>query len=84
MFARKASPFVVPLTLDEPAKCTITVVGPDDRPIAGLRLTPHMVQRTNRRNEPTVPDALREPLTTTTDTKGVATLTYLSETMMPM
>ncbi len=84
LFARKASPFVVPLTLDQPAKCTITVLGPDDRPIAGLRLTPHMLRRTDRRHVPNIPDALRKPLTTTTDTKGVATLTYLPGIMMPM
>jgi RNA polymerase sigma factor (sigma-70 family) len=83
-FGKRASPLVVPLTLDQPSKCTITVLGPDDRPIAGLRLTPHMLRRTDRRNVPNVPDALREPLTVTTDAKGVATLTYLPGIMMPM
>ncbi len=83
-FGRQASPLLVPLTLEQPSKCTITVVGPDDRPIAGLRLTPHMLRRTDGRYVPTVPDALREPMTATTDTRGVATLTYLPKIMMPM
>jgi len=83
-FARKASPWVVPLTLQQPAKCTITVVGQDDRPIAGLRLTPHMLERTDRRTVPTVPDGWREPLTATTDEKGMATLAYLPGIMLPM
>ena len=33
---------------------------------------------------PTVPDALLEPLTVTTDAKGVATLTYLPGIMVPL
>ena len=37
----KTPPPVIHLTLDQPAKWTITVLGPDDRPIAGLRLAPH-------------------------------------------
>ena len=76
---------MIHLTLDQPAKWTITVLGPDDRPIAGLRLTPHLLRRTDRRaSSPTVPDALLEPLTVTTDAKGVATLTYLPGTMVPL
>ena len=47
-FARRAPPSVIPLTLDQPARCTITVVGPDDRPIAGLRVSPHLLRRTDR------------------------------------
>ncbi len=84
-FARKASPWVIPLTLDQPAKCTITVLGPDDRPVAGLRLTPHMLRRTDaRRAVPTLPDAWLEPLTATTDAKGLATLSYLPGNMVPV
>jgi RNA polymerase sigma factor (sigma-70 family) len=84
-FARKRpSPIVIPLTLDQPANCTITVVGPDDRPIAGLRLTPRLLRRTDRRMVPAVPGAWQEPLAATTDAKGVATLTYLPKIMVPL
>ena len=37
----KASPPAIQLTLNEPAKWTITVLGADERPIGGLRLAPH-------------------------------------------
>ena len=76
---------MIHLTLDQPAKWTITVLGPDDRPIAGLRLTPHSLRSTDRRAaSPTVPDGWLEPLTVTTDAKGVATLTYLPANMAPL
>jgi hypothetical protein len=86
-FAKKTSPFVIPLTLDQPAKWTITVIGPNDRPVAGLRLGPHSFRRTDR--GPSVPPAVppdewRGLLTATTDAQGVATLTYLSGIMMPL
>ena len=35
-----APPRLIRVTLEEPVKRTITVVGPDDRPIEGLRLFP--------------------------------------------
>jgi hypothetical protein len=35
-------------TLNEPAKWAITVVGAEDRPFAGLRLTPHLFRRNDR------------------------------------
>jgi RNA polymerase sigma-70 factor (ECF subfamily) len=83
---RRASPFVIPLTLDQPAKWSITVLGPEDWPVAGLHLTLDLLRRTDRfRTMPAIPpDAWREPLTATTDTHGVATLTYLPETMIPV
>ena len=66
------------LTLDQPAKWTITVLGPDDRPIAGLRLAPYSLRRaTDRTQWFTVPDEWADRLTATTDARGVATLTYL-------
>ena len=84
-FARKRpSPIVIPLTLDQPANCTITVVGPDDRPMAGLRLAPGLLRRTDPRRVPAVPDAWHESLAATTDAKGVATLTYLPKIMVPL
>ena len=82
------SPPTIRLTLDQPVKWTITVVGPDDRPIAGLRLAPRKLRSSVRR--PTmsvltiVPDELLEPLTVTTDAQGVATLSYLSRNMVPL
>jgi hypothetical protein len=83
---RRASPIVIPLTLEQPEKCTMTVLGPDDRPVAGLRLTPHLLRRTDGRSPRPVdlPDAWRALLATTTDTQGVAMLTYLPGTMVPV
>jgi len=39
---------MIQLTLDQPAKWTISVRGPDDQPVAGLRLTPHSFPRIDR------------------------------------
>jgi RNA polymerase sigma factor (sigma-70 family) len=84
-FTRGASPSVIPLTLDQPAWCTITVFGPDDRPIAGLRVSPHLLRRTDRPNPvPQPPDEWAQQLGVTTDAKGVATLSCLPGTMMPL
>ena len=84
-FAReRPSPIVIPLTLDQPVNYTITVVGPDDRPVAGLRLTPRLLGRTDPRRVPGVPGEWLEPLAATTDAKGVATLTYLPKIMVPL
>jgi hypothetical protein len=86
LLAKIASPLVIPLTLDQSAKWTITVLGPEDRPIAGLRLAPTLLSHTVGRTPhlSTVPDALLEALAVTTDAKGVATLTCLTETMKPL
>jgi hypothetical protein len=81
LLAKNASPPAIPLALAQPAKWTITVLGPEDRPIAGLRLAPTILRRD--RTIWDVPDALLEPLTVTTDAKGVATLTYLPQTTVP-
>lgn len=84
-FSKSASPFAAPLTLDQPAKWTITVIGADDRPVAGLRLAPHAFRRTDRRNTvPEVPREWLEWLTVITDANGVATLNYLSGVMAPL
>ncbi len=86
LLAKIAVPPVIRLALAQPAKWTITVVGPDDRPIAGLRLAPTRLRRTVGRQATLseVPDALLEPLTVTTDAKGVATLTYLPQKTVPL
>ena len=47
---RKSSPAPIQLTLSQPAKWTITVLSPDDRPIGGLRLMPHSLRRTEARS----------------------------------
>jgi len=44
----RKSPPMIQLTLDQPAKWTISVRGPDDQPVAGLRLTPHSFPRIDR------------------------------------
>ena len=75
-------PSVVHLTLAHPAKWTITVLGPDDQPIAGLRLTPRLFRRTTPMAL-TVPDGLLEQLTVTTDVKGMATLAYMPDMIEP-
>ena len=74
-FTANSAPDLVHLTLGQPAKWTITVLSPDDRPIAGLRLTPPLLQSTRSPHTLSVPDGLFEPLTVTTDAKGAATLT---------
>ncbi len=82
----KASPPAIRLTLNDPAKWTITVLGPDERPIGRLRLVPHSFQRTDGRTarRMVVDAALEEPLTVTTDDKGIASLAYLDANMAPL
>jgi hypothetical protein len=85
LLTRKPSQALIYLTLEQPAKWTITVLGPDDRPIAGLRLAPRSIRLTSRQiSWLTVPDGYLEPLTVKTDEKGVAALTYLSQSMVPL
>ncbi len=81
---RAATPPVTRLTLEQPVKRTITVLGADDRPIEGLRLVPRVVRQRGGRSGAEVPDELVERLTVTTDAKGVATLPYLSQGMEPL
>ena len=78
-----APPAIIPMTLDHPAKWTITVLDPDDRPVAGLQLTPRLFRRTTSMAL-TAPDGSLEPLTVTTDIKGTATLTYIPGMMVPL
>ena len=83
----RESPPLTQLRLSAPAQWTITVVGPEDRPVAGLRLAPHSVRRTDRRiaPAPTVLDpALAQSLTVTTNAAGLATLSSLPESMVPL
>jgi len=78
------SPPVIRLTLEQPVKRTIVVVGPDDRPIAGLRLSPRSLRRGNSRVAAPSPDELLERLTVTTDAKGEAIIPYLAPGMEPL
>ena len=82
----KASPPAIQMTLNEPAKWTVTVFGPVDRPVGGLRLMPRSLRRTDGRTarQMFVDAALEEPLTVTTDDKGIATLAYLDANMAPL
>ncbi len=84
-FAKETSPIAVRPTLDQPAKWTITVIGAEDRPVAGLRIAPNAFRRTDRRNTvPEVPGEWLERLTVITDANGVATLNYLPGVMAPV
>ena len=71
----------VRLILDEPVKRSITVVGPDGRPIEGLRLIPRSLQRANALIPLSIPEDWSERLNVTTDAKGVATIPYLSRAL---
>ena len=68
----------VRLVLEVPKQRTITVAGPDGRPIEGLRLVPRTLQRANARMPLSIPEDWGERLTVTTDAKGMATIPYLS------
>ncbi len=85
-FARTANRYVVSVTLDDLSKFTITVLGQDDRPIAGIHLTPHLLRRTGPGNSlaATIPESWHERLAVTTDARGVATLTCLPGNMKPL
>ncbi len=78
------SPPETRLTLGQPVKRTITVLGPDDRPIEGLRLAVRSLRRGNSRVATQIPEELLGRLTVTTDSKGEATLSYLPPGMEPV
>jgi hypothetical protein len=69
----------VRFTLGQQAKRVITVHGPDDEPLAGIRVTASMFLIVGPRTRAIsqLPDELLEPLTMTTDAKGVASPGYL-------
>jgi len=71
----------VRLTLAEPLPRTVTILGPDDRPLAGVRLAPvlHVGADTF-----TTPDDRLERMTVVTGADGVATLPYLPATIDPL
>jgi hypothetical protein len=73
---------VIRLTLEDPVKSTIKVVGPDDRSLEGFRLAPNSLRRGRVPVLP--PEALSERLTVTTDKKGEATLSCLPPNTQPV
>jgi Carboxypeptidase regulatory-like domain len=78
----RTPPPPVRLTLEEPAKWTITVRDADDRPLAGLRIAPYALRPAGRRSFwLTVPDEWVDRLTTTTDAEGTAAPTCLPPNM---
>jgi RNA polymerase sigma factor (sigma-70 family) len=79
----KTSPGPVRVVLDEPVKRTITVVGADGRPIAGLTLVPRSLGRRSGVPPLSIPEEWRERLVVTTDVNGAATIPYLSRAMYP-
>ena len=85
-FARNVNPLVVPVTLDDLSKFTITVLGQDNRPVAGLRIAPRLLKRTGPGNSlpATIPESWHERLTVTTDATGIATLNCLPGIMKPV
>ncbi len=79
-----APPPVVRMTLEVPVKRTIAVIGPDNRPIEGLRLFPRSLRRGNSSFPTALPEELRARLTVATDGKGEATLAYLPRSLEPL
>jgi hypothetical protein len=83
--AGAGSPPPMRLTVDEPARSKIAVLGPDDRPMAGIRVAPHSFRRATGRNQWfIVPDDWANRLTQTTDARGVVPLNFLSRDMLLM
>jgi hypothetical protein len=77
------APAPVRLTVAEPLRRTLTVLGPDDRPLAGVRLAPVLCAL-----DETVlfqmPDDRLEQFTITSDAHGVAALPYFPSGIDPM
>ena len=72
----------VRLTLAMPFTRTLTILGDDDRPLAGVRLAPVMYS-INDRSGYFTPDDQIERLTVVTGAGGVATLAYLPAAIDP-
>ena len=73
----------VRLTLAEPLPRTVTILGPDDRPLAGVRLAPVLYAFDGRAVFQT-PDDRLERLTIASGADGVATLPYFPATIDPL
>jgi RNA polymerase sigma factor (sigma-70 family) len=66
------------LVLHKPAPKTITIEGPDSRPIAGVRVSPLAITVSGERENVHVPDSLAEAWAVMTGPDGKATLDYLA------
>jgi hypothetical protein len=72
------------LVLGEPARRTIAVIGPDDRPVAGLRLVPRSVRLANERTILSIPEPWLDRFSATTDADGVAVIPDLPANSEPL
>ncbi len=80
-----APPPVTRLTLERPAIRTVTVLDPEDRPVAGLRVAPVTLRyATGRLGWLTLPDEWVDRFTVTTDDRGAASLTSLPPSLVPL
>jgi hypothetical protein len=73
----------VRLTLAEPSPRTVTILGPDDRPLAGVRLAPVLYAFDDTAMFQT-PDDRLERLTITSGADGVAALPYFPARIAPL
>ncbi len=81
----RTPPPVVRLTLDRPSDKTVTIVGVDQMPVAGLRVAPIVLRKVDGRLAWfTIPDEWIERLTVTTDAKGAATFAGLAPSVVPL
>ena len=81
----RTPPPIVRLTLEPPSDKTITIIGADQMPVAGLRVAPIVLRKADGRlNWFTIPDEWIERLTVTTDAKGVATFAGLAANVVPL
>jgi RNA polymerase sigma-70 factor (ECF subfamily) len=83
-FSTGSSTTAARIVLAEPVKRTIKVVGLGEKPIAGLRLFPRVVDPPRPNSRRSIPEELRERLTVSTDENGVATLPYLAPDIVPV
>ncbi len=77
------APAPVRMTLAEPLRRTLTILGPDDRPVSGVRVVPVLCAFDRTRLFQT-PDDRLERLTISSDPDGVATLPYFPSGMDPV
>ena len=77
------APAPVRLTLAEPLRRTLTILGPDDRPLAGVRLAPVLCEFDQAQMFQT-PDDRLERLTISSGGDGVATVPYFPSGIDPI
>ncbi|MGP0066548.1 MAG: carboxypeptidase-like regulatory domain-containing protein [Isosphaeraceae bacterium] len=73
----------IQLTLAKPFPRTLSILGPDDRPLAGVRLAP-VLSAINGRALFFTPDDWLDRFTVATGADGLATLPYLPATVDPL